>query len=277
MRNDSLWVLQPTDIVKPGEEIVSGGDGHATLELSDTSRVEVFPNSRLIFHANHGNWKDLLDLVLGKVRIHIEKIGGRPNPYKMNSPTALIAVRGTTFEVEVVDSSNTTTVAVEEGQVAVEHKLRPSGKPVLVNPGETLTVYANEPLAQSHVDKVRTATRIIVNAAERAVEILRQVDGPKVPGTTPGPTTPASTPTPAPTPTMGGTSSGSGTTTPPSNGRGNGSGNNGDTNPGTTVGPTTGGPSTTPGASPGSSGTGSSGSGSTGSNSASPTTQSRKP
>ncbi len=268
VRNESLWILQPNDIVKPGQEIVAEADGHAILELADTSRVEVFPNSRLTFRANHGDWRDLLDLVLGKVRIHIEKIGGKPNPYRMNSPTALIAVRGTTFEVEV-DASSTTTVAVEEGLVSVRHLLRP-GKEVEVKPGESLTVYANEPLAQSQIDKLRIATRIIANVTERAVEIMQQVGANRVPGTT-GASTPASTTgSTTPTATVGTTTSGSGTGTPPSNGRGSGSGNNGDTSPGTPVGPSTGGSSTTPG-------TGSSGAPGTGPNSVPSTAQSRKP
>jgi hypothetical protein len=264
-----LWAVSEGDVIQPGKEIVAEADGHALLELSDHSRVEVFPNSRLTFHAGGGTWKDLLEITLGKVRIHIEKIGGLPNLYKMFSPTAIIAVRGTTFDVEV-DASSTTIVEVEEGQVSVVHKLR-SGKEVFLNPVESLTIYANEPIAQSQVDKVRTATKIIVNVAERVVEIMRQVAGAKlpVPGTPAGGTASTTTTTSTPTATVGtGTSAGSGTSTPPSNGRGNGSGNNGDTNPGTPVSPGTG--------SPGGGSTGSGGA-NAGSTSVGATTQSRKP
>jgi hypothetical protein len=245
VRNGDLWVLQQGAIVQAGTEIVSETDGHAILELSDTSRVEVFPNSRLIFRANHGNWKDLLDLVLGKVRVHIEKLGGQPNPYRMNSPTALIAVRGTTFEVNV-DASETTTVYVEEGLVAVRHRRHPT-KDVEVSPGETLTVYANEPIAQSQVDKVRTAARIVAGVAERTAEIIRQVGGigrtagSPGGGTTTGTVPTGTTSTPSTTPV--GSTSGSGTTTPPSNGRG-GTGSNGDTTTPSPTGPTTGGTTT---------------------------------
>jgi hypothetical protein len=272
IRHDSLWALAGGDIVQPNEEIVAEADGHAILQLPDTSHVEVFPNSRLIFHSNHGNWKDLLDLILGKVRVHIEKIGGQPNPYRMFSPTALIAVRGTTFDVEV-DSNTTTVVTVEEGVVRVDHRLRPT-KSVDVGQGESLTIYANEPIAKSQVDKVRTAARILVDVAERTMEILRTVAASKVPGTVP--TTPSSTSTTTtPTATVGGSQSGSGTTTPPSNGRGSGSGNNGDQNPGTGTPPTgPGGGGQTPTPAPPS---GSNGSGSNGSNPATLSPQSRQP
>jgi hypothetical protein len=263
-----LWALVEGAVVPAGREIVAESDGHAILELSDTSRVEVFPNSRLTFRSARGNWKDLLDLALGKVRIHIEKVGGLPNLYKMFSPTAIIAVRGTTFNVEV-DPSGTTMVSVEEGLVGVSHlKLDDE---VRLEPGQSATIYAIDPVAQSRVDKLRTATRIIVNVTERAVEIVRQVDAVRVPGA-PGTSTTASstttTTTTTPTATVGtGSASGSGTSTPPSNGRGSGSGNNGDT--GTTpTNPGTGSPGTgAPGAGPASAGPSSAGA----------ATQSRKP
>jgi hypothetical protein len=257
VRHDSLWALAGGDIVQPNEEIVAEADGHAFLQLPDTSHVEVFPNSRLIFHSNHGNWKDLLDLILGKVRVHIQKIGGQPNPYRMFSPTAMIAVRGTTFDVEV-DANTTTVVTVDEGLVRVDHRLRPT-KPVDVAAGESLTIYANEPIAKSQVDKIRTATRIAVDVAERVMEILRTVAISKAPGTVP--TTPSSTSTTTTTATVGGSQSGSGTTTPPSNGRGSGSGNNGDQNPGTPpTGPGGGGQTPTPTPPSGSNGAGANGS-----------------
>lgn len=256
LRNGDLWALMPSGTITPGQEIVSGPDGHAILELSDTSRVEVFPNSRLLFRANRGSWRDLLDLVLGKVRIHIEKLGGQPNPYKVTSPTAFIAVRGTTFEV-TVDASETTVVAVEEGIVDVDHRLRP-GKSVRLLAGDSLTVYASEPLAESHVDRVRTLTKVIDQVAERAVWVIRQVGGAK--GTTAGgASTPAGGQTSGtPAGGVGSTSSGSGSTTPPTSGRaGSGPGNGTGTGTGTPTTPTTPTP-TTPTTPPGS------GSGSTG-------------
>jgi len=238
--NGDLWAMMPNDLVPAGQEIISGPDGHALLELSDTSRVEVFPNSRLVFRAKVVDWKDLMNLILGKVRVHIEKIGGLPNPYRMTSPTALIAVRGTTFDV-TVGADDSTTVEVEEGAVDVTHRLN-DGKTVRLLPGQMITVYANEPLAQSKVGpRLRDAVKIGVEVAERTIDVMRQMGGTRGVGTTPttgGNTTASNTP-PA---TVGGTTqAGSGTSNPPSNGRGNGSGNNGDsTSPGTGTGTGTG-------------------------------------
>ena len=35
------------------------------LQVSDGSTIEVYPNSQLVFRKNTGDWKDLLDLIIG--------------------------------------------------------------------------------------------------------------------------------------------------------------------------------------------------------------------
>lgn len=179
-RGRDLWAMQPSDLVQPGEIIVTGPDGYALLQLGDGSKFEVFPDSRVVFRPNRGNWRDVIDIFLGKVRIHIEKIGGRPNPYRVNSATALIAVRGTVFEVGVAHD-DTTTIAVEEGLVAVTHKLLPSMREVLVRSGEALVVHPGEPLTQaSNISKSRIAVRVLSVALERALANMR-LGGSRVP------------------------------------------------------------------------------------------------
>lgn len=177
-REREMWAVQASDVIPAGEEIMTGPDGHAILELDDGSRFEVFPSSRAIFRANRGNWRDLLDVFLGKVKIHIQKFGGRPNPYRINSPTALIAVRGTAFEVEV-EPNEATLISVQEGLVAVSHRRLP-GKEVLVKPGESLRVLANEPLTTAGVNKMQILGRVLEVALDRAVAVAR--GGAGVPG-----------------------------------------------------------------------------------------------
>jgi hypothetical protein len=187
-RNGGLWAIQGSGEIQPGETIVTGPDGYALFQLDDGSRFEVFPESKVIFRANRGNWRDLLDIYLGKVKVEIQKLGGRPNPYRVNSPTALIAVRGTVFEV-LVASDETTTVSVEEGFVSVSHKLHPSE--VLLKPGDVLIVHPAEPLVPAGAGRARAAARIIGTVVDRALETVR-VGGPgssrvPSPGTSPAP------------------------------------------------------------------------------------------
>lgn len=165
MRDSVPWALEAGDQIRPGQLIITGEDGYALFKVSDGSTFEVFPNSRVSFRDNPGNWRDLLDLLLGRIKVRIQKWGGQPNPNRIHTPTAIISVRGTVFDITVEDG-DTTLVLVEEGQVEVEHRVLPSGSKLL-NPGEWLRVYRNERLAQKSVDKgsiLRTTLRIAADA-----------------------------------------------------------------------------------------------------------------
>ena len=110
------------------------------FQVSDGSTFEVYANSRVVFRKTPGNLKDLLDVLIGRVKVHIQKWGGQPNFNRVFTPTAVISVRGTTFDVEVEDADETTLVIVEEGLVEVQHAQHP-GTPKWLNGGEWLRIY----------------------------------------------------------------------------------------------------------------------------------------
>jgi hypothetical protein len=133
-------------LVKGGEEIVTLSDGHAIFQIADGSTFEVFPNSRVSFQ---DKWtiEDMLTLLLGKIRVQIEHRNG-PNHKKVQTPTAVISVRGTIFDVAVEDTDGTTYVSVEEGQVDVRHLLL-GGAPKILNKNDSVRIFANQPLAKA--------------------------------------------------------------------------------------------------------------------------------
>ncbi len=164
LRDLQPWAISAGDNIQVTQVVVTGPDGHAVLQVSDGSTIEVYPNSRFVFRKNPGNWHDLIDLFLGKVRVHIEHLGTAPNPNRVITPVAVISVRGTTFDVTVNDDDETTVVEVEEGTVEVRHNLL-GGNAAVVNAGEVFRVYRNEPIAQ-RLDKgnmARQALRIVIN------------------------------------------------------------------------------------------------------------------
>jgi len=171
MRQSSHWALSVGDPVKPGEMIMTGPDGWAIFKLADGSTFEVFPNSQVSFRANRGDWRDLLEVLLGNIKVHIQRMNGQPNPNKVRTPTALISVRGTIFDVKVEDDGDTTIVMVEEGLVDVQHLLLP-GKAVPVAAGEAVHVYKTVPLAQARVDKGSAAQAVARGLAQGVYEIL---------------------------------------------------------------------------------------------------------
>ena len=167
LRDGEPWALNLGDKVQIQQVVVTGPDGFAKFQVSDGSFFEVYPNSNVIFRKNPGNLRDLLDLIVGRVKIHIQKWGGQPNPNRVLTPTAVISVRGTTFDVGVDDDDETTLVTVEEGAVDVRHALQP-GATRTVNAGESIQVYKNVPIAQSRIDKNALARRILHSVADAA-------------------------------------------------------------------------------------------------------------
>lgn len=204
LRDSMPWALQAGDEVRPQQIILTGPDGYANFQVSDGSTFEVFPNSRVVFRNNPGNWRDLLDMLIGRIKVRIQTWGGQPNPNSVRTPTAVISVRGTVFEVAVEDDDATTFVRVEEGQVAVRHLLK-GGEPKLLNEGEWLRVYKNYPLAKKLVERdsvIRAALRVLTDALETAIYRTGRSGGPaSVPGAgAPGGGMPTDQPAPAPPP-----------------------------------------------------------------------------
>src|SRR5580765_7931449 len=169
------WALSAGDSIQVTQTIVTGADGHALLQVSDGSTVEVYPNSTFVFRKNPGNWRDLIDLFLGRVRVHIEHLGTSPNPNRILTPVAVISVRGTTFDVTVNDDDESTIVEVEDGTVEVRHNLL-GGNAAVLNAGEVFRVYRDEPIAQ-RMDKGNVARQVLRNAAN-VIAIIGRSSGP---------------------------------------------------------------------------------------------------
>jgi hypothetical protein len=213
LRDSSPWALNIGDSVRPQQIIITGSDGYALLKVSDGSTFEVFPNSRVVFRNTPGNWKDLLELFLGRVKVHIQKFGGQPNYNKVRTPTAVISVRGTIFDVVVEDEEATTLVSVEEGQVGIRHLLLPQKEDKILNAGESLRVFKNQPLTARTVDKSGVARGALRAAADAMYEIMYRTShgaAGGVPGVSGG------------TGTGSGSGSGTGTGEKGPNGNGNG-------------------------------------------------------
>ena len=160
LRDSQPWALSSGDTIQMKQEIVTGPDGSAVFQVSDGSTFEVFPNSTVVFRKNATNWRDLLDVAIGRVKVHIQRWGGQPNFNRVHTPTAVISVRGTIFDVSVDEEELTTTVSVEEGAVDVRHALK-GGEPKRVNAGESIQVFKNEPLAAVGIDKLEVARGVI--------------------------------------------------------------------------------------------------------------------
>lgn len=130
------------DRLSAGDKIITGKNGRLVLGLSDGSQAVIAPKTTVVIKDLSQSPRTLFEVLKGKTRIQIEKLGGQPNPYRVNTPTAVIAVRGTIFDVLVEE--NETEVFLHEGEVAVTN-LRLPNQPVILSAGQTTRVMMQRP------------------------------------------------------------------------------------------------------------------------------------
>ncbi|HEX5085622.1 MAG TPA: FecR domain-containing protein [Blastocatellia bacterium] len=147
--NQRAFILSQGDLLNPGDEIDTRGGGRVVIELTDGSVVVIQPKSRIAIrdYRSVASLREMFRILVGRVRVRIAHYGGKPNPYRVNSPTASILVRGTEFDV-AVEPSGDTRVAVYEGLVEVQSLSDPSrrallsaGRGALVRPNEDIRFF----------------------------------------------------------------------------------------------------------------------------------------
>jgi hypothetical protein len=117
----------------PPGTILDTGSGRLLLRLSDGSEVMVRAHTRLQVQQPSLTDPSYFQLLLGRIRALINKRTGGAVPFELGTPSAVIAVRGTQFEVEV-NSRNVTEVDVVDGLVEVYGR-NAAGGSVLLEPG----------------------------------------------------------------------------------------------------------------------------------------------
>lgn len=107
-----------------GDRIITGADARATVLLVSDSRLELGPDTELAVDDYTGTDADpggpsIFRMAFGVVRAFVQSATGGPAPMEIHTPTAVVGVRGTTFDTAVgLDAA--TFVAVDEGEVFLE-------------------------------------------------------------------------------------------------------------------------------------------------------------
>jgi hypothetical protein len=140
-------------ILSPGDRVDTHGGGRVVIELSDGSMVVVSPESVVTLkdYRAASTLRELFEITIGVVRVKINHFAGKPNPYRMNSPTASIAVRGTEFTI-AVDASGATEVRVIEGAVEVTSRADPARR-ILLQAGQSFRLIASNQLPPQPVNR----------------------------------------------------------------------------------------------------------------------------
>jgi FecR protein len=119
------------DILPPETEI-NTEDGRLLLRLMDGSDVVVRPRTRLVLKEPEASGWRYLQLLIGRIHTRVQKHFGGTPPVQIGTPSAVISVRGTQFDVEV-DRRGVTEVDVAEG--VVELRSTRGGEGVMISAG----------------------------------------------------------------------------------------------------------------------------------------------
>ncbi len=140
--------LRPNTVVQVGDKIITGEKSMATLLMPDKSLVRIFEKAEfsIVSQIAAGDGKEadtVLSLDRGRSMLIIQKLA-KGDRLSVATPTAVAAVRGTTFTVSVRESSGkgksgVTDVNVLSGTVFVEAKDRPQINS-LVKEGEMIAL-----------------------------------------------------------------------------------------------------------------------------------------
>lgn len=142
------WVLSSGEHVPVRQTITTGADGYAHFEIGGGSSFDLFANSRVVFRENTASAGDLLDVLAGRVRVHLQPTAGQLQQ-RVFCPTAIISTHHQSATVAVaIDEDSTVRIDVLDGEVAVQHKLLPRNEPTLVRAVDAILVKRDQPISR---------------------------------------------------------------------------------------------------------------------------------
>ena len=106
---DGPWQLARVGMVLHElDELRTAKGASAQILLDDkgkTGKLDVKENSHIRFHTltwdtASGDNNTMIDVALGKVKVYAKKLRGQ-SKFEVNTPTAVLGIRGTLFEVKV--------------------------------------------------------------------------------------------------------------------------------------------------------------------------------
>ncbi len=102
---DNLKKSFPKDI-KPNKPIKTDKRTRIEVTLPDVGKVNIAENTQAVLKS-----ENLLEIVKGKIHALIDKLKPQTK-FDVNTPTAIVGVRGTEYQIDVVDDGTTTLVAL---------------------------------------------------------------------------------------------------------------------------------------------------------------------
>lgn len=147
---DAWQLAEPGSRITPGDSIRTGASSAVTLAFFDGSATTLDAETEVtvsqLFSRRDGHDKIIiLHQWVGRTRNRVQRLLDPASRFEIETPTAVTAVRGTEFTVEVMPNG-ATRVAVDEGLVEVAAQ----GTTVELQPGEATTVQPDSLPATPH-------------------------------------------------------------------------------------------------------------------------------
>ncbi len=168
-------ILADVDMpLQRGDRVVTASDGHAEIALKSDSVLEIGPNSSITLEAI--DQKDtLLDLHAGWLVAKLKLLVG----LRVRTPTALAAVRGTEFAIEVLagDEQRSVIGVFDEGKLSVTSPGDKTGEERILSPRQETECLRGLPPGRAHRLKfLRHREERIKYFRTRMARLRRQVE-----------------------------------------------------------------------------------------------------
>jgi hypothetical protein len=146
VRDGQPWALSTGDRIAIQQMITTGSDGYAHFKIAGGSSFDIFANSRVVFRQNAASSNDLLDVLAGRVRIHLQP-GVSQLQQRVFCPVAIITAHEPATIALAVDEDDTARIDVMEGAIGVQHAFLPSSEPVLVTAVDAVLVHKDQQIS----------------------------------------------------------------------------------------------------------------------------------
>lgn len=153
-RTPERWAALATgDLLPPDSAVRTGEHSAVLLQMINGHAIRVGPSSTVELKEVGNNSSYSFQLIAGEIWSFVNK-ARRPTRYEIDTPTAVLGVRGTVFHVDYDGSANDSLVSVNEGTVA----LTQGGVTQSVEKGYQIRVRRNQ-LARARIIKHSPATQ----------------------------------------------------------------------------------------------------------------------
>jgi hypothetical protein len=146
-RDAQPWALSTGERVPIQQVISTGPDGYAHFEVAGGSSFDIFANSRVGFRQNASSAGDLLDVIEGRVRIHLKPQPGQAQQ-RILTPSAWISATQEATVGIAIDEDAAMRIDVLEGEVRVQHTLLPRSEPTIVRAVDAILVHDDQRISR---------------------------------------------------------------------------------------------------------------------------------